>query len=92
MARNVYQSFPRYRLPFRIHSVPIIILNRHLLARIRIAILAQVRAGVVFADVLAQDAAAELALAFVAVVPLLEGVLRFAQPDGISGNRLRAEQ
>ena len=50
------------------------------------------RAGVVFADVFAQDAAAELTLAFVEVVPLLEGVLRFAQPDGTGGNRLRAKQ
>ena len=70
----------------------LIIPHRHLLARIRIAILAKVRAGVVFADVFAQDAAAELPLAFVAVVPLLEGVLRFAQPDGAGGDRLRAKQ
>ena len=70
----------------------LIVPHRHLLARVRVAVLAQVRAGVVFADVFAQDAAAELSLAFVAVVPLLEGVLRLAQPDGAGGDRLRAEQ
>lgn len=70
----------------------IIVPHRHILARVRIAVLAQVRAGVVFPDVFAQDAAAELSLAFVAVVPLLEGVLRFAQPDGAGGNQLRAKQ
>jgi len=50
------------------------------------------RASIILPDVFAQDAAAELALTFVAVVPLLEGVLRFAQPDGAGGDRLRAKQ
>ena len=49
-------------------------LYRHFLTRISIAILAQMRAGVVFANVLAHDAAAELALAFVAVVLFLHGI------------------
>lgn len=70
----------------------IIIPHRHLLARVRVAVLAQVRASIILPYVFAQDAAAELALAFVAVVPLLEGVLRFTQPDGAGGNRLRAKQ
>ena len=50
------------------------------------------RASIILPDVFAQDAAAELSLAFVAVVPLLEGVLRFAQPDSAGGDRLRAKQ
>ena len=70
----------------------IIVLLRILLARIRIAILAQVRAGVVFADVLAYHAAAKLPLAFVAVVFRLDGVLAGVQRNGVGGYGICAEQ
>ena len=46
----------------------LIVPHRHLLARVRVAVLAQVWAGVVFADVFADYAAAKLTLTFVAVV------------------------
>ena len=49
-----------------------IILNCFLLARIRIAILTQMRASVVLTNVLAHHATAELPLAFVAVVAVLD--------------------
>ena len=96
VSRNCFallsQSFPCYRFSQRIHFVLLIVPHRHLLARIRVAVFAQVRASIILPYVFAQDAAAELSLAFVAVVPLLEGVLRLAQPDGAGGNRLRAKQ
>ena len=50
----------------------VIVLLRHFLARIRIAILAQMWAGIVLADVLAHHAAAELPLAFVVIVAVLD--------------------
>ena len=67
-------------------------LLNYFLTRIRIAILAQMWAGVVLADVFAPHAAAELPLAFVAVVLFLQGVLRFAEHDSIGRNRLGAKQ
>ena len=44
----------------------------HLFTCIRIAILAEMRAGVVLANILALDAAAELALAFVFVAAMFD--------------------
>ena len=51
--------------------------HRNFLTSIGIAVLTQVWAGIVFTNVLAYDAAAELALAFVLVVFLLDGVVAF---------------
>lgn len=65
---NVKQSFSRYHFSQRIHFVFVVILLRFFLARIGIAILAKMRVGVVFSNVLAHHATAELPLAFVAVV------------------------
>ena len=67
-----------------------IILNCLLLARIRIAILAQMRAGIILADVLAHHAAAELPLAFVSVVAVLDDG-RFGVEEVAFGN-LHAEK
>ena len=68
------------------------VLLNFFLARIGIAILAQMRAGVVFADILANDTAAELPLAFVAIVLFLQGILRFAEHNGIGWYRFHAKQ
>ena len=62
--------------------MPLPIINSSAICTIGVAILAEVGAGVVFAYVFADDAAAELALAFVLVVFLLEGVVAFIQDDG----------
>ncbi len=58
--------------------------HSRLLTRISVAILAQMGAGVVFTNVLAYDAAAELALAFVAVVAM-DGIGVVGKDDGIGG-------
>ena len=71
---------------FRSFPIP----HSHLLARIRIAILAQMRTGVVFTNVLAHHAAAELPLAFVAVVTVLDDG-RFGIEEVAFGN-LHAEE
>ena len=57
-----------------------------LLRAIGVAILAEVGAGVVFADVLANDATTELALALVLVVFLLDGVVAIIQNNGTFRN------
>ena len=64
--------FSRYCFTPRVIFVIVIVPCRHILTRIRITILAQMRAGVVLADVLTHHAAAELPLAFVAVVAVLD--------------------
>ena len=50
---------PRYRFSQWIPIMFLIIPHCHLFARVRVAILAQMRAGVVFPDVFAQDLHAE---------------------------------
>ena len=63
--------------------IPIIPLSR-LFTCIRIAILAEMRAGIIFAYILALYAATELALAFVAVVAM-SGVGAIGEEDCIGG-------
>ena len=63
-----------------------------LLGVIGIAILAKMRTGVIFADVLADDAPAELTLSFVLVVSLLDGVVAFVQDNGTFRNGIVSEE
>ena len=63
-----------------------------LLGAIGVAILAEVRAGVIFADILADDAAAELALAFILVVFLLYGIMAIIEDNGTFWNCIISEE
>lgn len=64
-------SPPSYSLPHRVVFVCFEVLYGSLLAGVGVAVFAEVGAGVVFADIFAYHAAAELALPLVAVVFVL---------------------
>lgn len=74
-ARPWFHSPSRNRSPESINLVPFIVPHRRSHARVCVATLAQVRTGVILADVFAHDAAAESVLTLVAVVLRLDGVL-----------------